>query len=64
MNSGITKEVEFEDRFEFQGVSGSVYTCYKGCYGMSGYMRMVLDGMIEKFKGKAEFVIEEGYEKD
>lgn len=38
LNSGNVDEVEFEDRWEFTGYSGSTYTCYKQCYGMSNYM--------------------------
>lgn len=42
LNSGNVKEEEFDDRWEFTGYSGSVYVCYKSCYGMSGYMGVVL----------------------
>lgn len=38
LSSGITNTREFDDRFEFENHSGSLYTCYKGAYGMSGYM--------------------------
>jgi hypothetical protein len=45
LNSGNTKEQEFDDRWEFTGSSGSVYVCYKDNYGMSSYMRSVLDNL-------------------
>ena len=44
LNSGNVKEEEFDDRWEFTGHSGSVYTCYKSAYGMSGYMGSILAG--------------------
>ena len=44
LNSGNVKEEEFDDRWEFTGYSGSVYTCYKSAYGMSGYMMNILSG--------------------
>jgi len=54
LNSGNKSETEFDDRWEFDGYSGSKYICYKSAYGMSGYMGQVLsswtkdmpDGMI------------------
>lgn len=42
MNSGITLTREFDDRYEFDGASGSAYVCYKSAYGMSGYQQHVL----------------------
>lgn len=35
LNSGIKQVVELDDRFEFHGYSGSLYVCYKHCYGLS-----------------------------
>ena len=48
MNSGITKVTESQDHYFFEGSSGSIYSCVKGCYGMSGYGHSVLSGLIEK----------------
>ena len=35
LNSGIKSVAEHSDRFEFRGYSGSLYVCYKHCYGLS-----------------------------
>lgn len=48
MNSGITKVTENNDYYFFEGTSGSLYSCRKGCYGASGYGSNVLSGLIEK----------------
>jgi len=48
MNSGITKVTEAGDYYFFEGSSGSVYSCRKGCYGASGYGYNVLSGLVEK----------------
>lgn len=48
MNSGITKATESQDHYLFEGSSGSIYSCVKGCYGTSGYGHGVLSGLIEK----------------
>ena len=42
LSSGIT-DMSFEqnDRIEFINHSGSVYTCYKGRYGMSAHMNNI-----------------------
>lgn len=46
LNSGITK-VKFEDeRYHFDGSSGSVYVCHKDTKGLSVYGLSVLDGMM------------------
>jgi hypothetical protein len=37
LSSGITETREFDDRYEFDNISGSLYICYKHSYGMSGY---------------------------
>jgi hypothetical protein len=47
MNSGITKVEEFPDYYDFYGESGSIYTCFKGYYGMTSYMENVLRGFQE-----------------
>jgi hypothetical protein len=48
MNSGITKVTENIDYYFFEGTSGSVYNCRKGCYGASGYGSGILNGLIAK----------------
>ena len=48
MNSGITKVTETGDYYFFEGSSGSVYNCRKGCYGASGYGSGILNGLIAK----------------
>jgi hypothetical protein len=42
LNSGNVAERELDDRWEFDGHSGSTYVCYKQNYGMNGYMSSVL----------------------
>jgi len=51
LNSGNIKEVEFYDRWEFHGDSGSKYVCYKSFYGMNNYMRDVLKGFQNNLTG-------------
>ena len=48
LSSGITETVEFEDRFEYTNHSGSLYICYKGREGLSGYGSGVLQHLTEK----------------
>ena len=38
LSSGVTKVTDNSDHYEFLNESGSIYICYKHCYGMSGYM--------------------------
>jgi len=42
LNSGNVAERELDDRWEFDGHSGSTYVCYKQNYGMNSYMSSVL----------------------
>lgn len=53
LNSGNTKVVEYPNRFEFTGHSGSVYVCYKSCYGLSNLTANIL----EQFKESADIEI-------
>jgi len=57
LNSGITKATLFENCFEFEGSSGSVYYCGKYMYGTNSYGLSVLEDMIKR-AGKAGAVIE------
>jgi len=60
LSSGITEVEELEDSFVFKNESGSVYTCYKGRYGMSAYTMAVL----EDFKKQAPVTIVEKYDQN
>ena len=44
LNSGIESVVEHSDRFEFYGYSGSLYVCYKHCYGLNSLTGSMLRG--------------------
>jgi hypothetical protein len=46
LNSGITKATLFENCFQFEGSSGSIYYCGKYMYGTNGYGHGVLQNMI------------------
>jgi hypothetical protein len=48
LNSGITRATFRDNCYEFDGHSGSVYTCHKSAYGTNGYGGGVLGGFIEK----------------
>lgn len=40
-SSGITEVVDYDDYYEIHNESGSIYTCYKSCVGMSFYTERV-----------------------
>ena len=48
MNSGITRATLVDDRWEFDGYSGSVYSCHKDSYGTNGYGGNVLQNFIDQ----------------
>ena len=48
MNSGITHAQLVNDRWEFAGYSGSVYSCHWDAYGTNGYGGNVLQNFIDK----------------
>jgi hypothetical protein len=50
MNSGITAIRDCGDHYEFDGSSGSVYSCHKNCYGTSAYGLSVLENLVENSK--------------
>lgn len=56
LSSGITNQREFEDRYEFENHSGSLYICHKSCYGMSGYTQQIFDS----FQKQVEEAVESG----
>jgi hypothetical protein len=62
INSGVEKEIEFDDRYEFVGYSGSKYICFKDREGMTMYMHSIysmLKDQLEFFGGSLERVIKE-----
>ena len=48
MNSGITRATLVDDRWEFDGYSGSVYSCHTQAYGTNGYGGNVLQNFIDR----------------
>ena len=48
MNSGITHATLVDERWEFSGYSGSVYSCHKDGYGTNGYGGTVLQNFIDQ----------------
>ena len=48
LNSGITRATLVEDRWEFDGSSGSVYSCHKDGYGTNGYGQAVLNNLLNQ----------------
>jgi hypothetical protein len=48
INSGIVKVTEKENHYDFEGYSGSVYSCHKNSYGTNAYGGSVLNNFIEK----------------
>lgn len=52
MNSGITHVEEKDDRFTFYGVTGSLYVCYKGLYGLRMSNVGVYNALKEKYPDK------------
>ena len=48
LNSGIVRAALVGDRWEFDGSSGSVYSCHKDAYGTNGYGSAVLSNMISQ----------------
>jgi len=58
LSSGITEVEELEDSYIIRNESGSVYTCFKGRYGMSAYAMSIL----EDFKKQATITMVEKYE--
>jgi hypothetical protein len=52
MNSGITHATLVDNRWEFAGYSGSVYSCRKDTYGNNGYGATVLQNFINQMPGQ------------
>lgn len=65
ISSGIEKEEEFEDRYEFLNTSGSLYICRKSYYGMSGYGSGIFQHHQEALEKEGyKMVVVEGYDPD
>jgi hypothetical protein len=62
LNSGNAAEREFDDRWEFDGYSGSTYVCYKQNYGINNYMSSVLSNWQEAIQNDTTIKIQENYE--
>lgn len=52
MNSGITHATLVDNRWEFAGYSGSVYSCRKDTYGTNGYGATVLQNFMDQMPGQ------------
>jgi hypothetical protein len=50
INSGIVRATLVEDHWEFDGSSGSVYSCHKDRYGTNGYGQAVLNNLLTQAK--------------
>ena len=50
LNSGNQYAEKFPDRWEFSGYSGSVYVCYKDCYGTSAFIENIYDDFERQLK--------------
>ena len=48
MNSGITQAQLVDNSWEFEGYSGSVYSCYRDLYGTTAYGGSVLQSFIKE----------------
>jgi hypothetical protein len=48
MNSGITRATLVDNFWEFDGYSGSMYSCHTQAYGTNGYGGNVLQGFVDK----------------
>ena len=48
MNSGITEVISTDDYYDFHGWSGSVYRCYKNCYGANTYGNQVFKTLLTR----------------
>jgi len=58
INSGITETREFDDRYEYDGYSGSTYVCYKTRERMNMIMMSTLSSLQEALvdKGTIEVI--------
>lgn len=56
INSGITRATLVNDCWEFDGYSGSVYSCHREAYGTNGYGGNVLQGFISQAKNQGSII--------
>ena len=56
LNSGIEKVEYHDDRFVFQGYSGSTYTCSKDRYGIAGSSNYAVSDDLLNMMNKAVWV--------
>jgi hypothetical protein len=61
LNSVNQYAEEFDDRWEFSVYSGSVYVCYKDCYGTSAFIERMYDNFEHEFKlaGRSIRIVED-----
>ena len=59
LNSGITNIRIEGDVYEFDGYSGSTYTCHKNTHGMSSYQCQVLARWMKEIEKTPEYQIKE-----
>ena len=52
LSSGITEIVDKDTHYEIHNHSGSIYNCYKGSEGMSGYASSVFASFAKDLEGK------------
>lgn len=48
LSSGITEVIDHDEYFEIHNFSGSIYTCYKSAYGVSGLSGSVLGNWMDQ----------------
>ena len=58
LSSAIESVEEFEDRFEFHNLSGSLYVCYKNAQRMSGYVSSIYNSWVLKSEQNDDLKIE------
>ena len=64
LSSGITKVEDKGDHYLFHNESGSIYQCYKNCYGTSSYSYGILQNIAKTVTESANFtIVEEYYER-
>lgn len=57
LSSGITKVIDHDKHFEIHNESGSVYTCYKSAYGVSGLSGGVLGNWMDQAEERGDVSI-------
>jgi hypothetical protein len=57
LSSGIVKVIDNNKYYEIENESGSVYTCYKNAYGVSGLSGGVLNNWLNQAEERDDFNI-------